>query len=134
MSASGIMWKRVELFDDYSYGFCPNKKSWDKFWKTVDIGRMNIPRYPSNSGARTSFTNPDEFGVNRPVAIITINGDEDKDPVQVAALLVHEAVHVKQAVLRVYGEDNVGDETEAYLIQRISQDLMQMYIDSRIKK
>lgn len=133
MSASGIMWKRVELFDNYSYGFCPDEKAWDKFWKVVDIGRMTVPRYPSNSDARTSFTNPDEFGVFHPVAIVTLNNDEGKDPIQVAALLVHEAVHIKQAILRYVGEDNVGDETEAYLIQRISQDLMQMYIDSRIK-
>ena len=134
MSSSGILWKTVELFDNYSYGFCPDEKAWKKFWNAVDMGKMSIPRYPSSIGARTSFTNPDEFGVNRPVAVVTINGDEDKDPIQVAALLVHEAVHIKQAVLREYGEDNVGDETEAYLIQRIAQDLMNMYVDSRRKK
>lgn len=40
------------------------------------------------------------------------------------ALLVHEAVHVSQEIMRAWGETNVGDETQAYFIQRISLDLM----------
>lgn len=124
----------MELFDNYSYGFCPDEKAWREFWKAVDLGKMHIPCYPSRSDARTTFTNPDEFGVFHPVALVTMNNDLDKDPVQVAALLVHEAVHIKQAILEYFGEANVGDETEAYMVQRISQDLMNMYVDSRVKK
>jgi hypothetical protein len=133
VSGTGILWRRVELFDNYSYGFCPDEKCWNKFWRVVDKGEVYKPFYPGRSDARTTFTNPDETKVFHPVAIVTMNNDLDKDPVQVAALLVHEAVHIKQAILRYFGEDNIGDETEAYLVQRISQDLMNMYRDTRVK-
>lgn len=40
------------------------------------------------------------------------------------SLLVHECVHVFQEIMRQWGEENVGDETQAYFIQNISLDLM----------
>ena len=133
MSRSGCYWERMELFDNYSYGFCPDKKSWDKFWTSIDAGKTHIPRYPDDSDARTTFTHPKECDVIHPIALVTLNNEIDKDPIQVAALLVHEAVHIKQAILACFGEDNVGDETEAYMVQRISQDLMNMYVDARVR-
>jgi hypothetical protein len=44
--------------------------------------------------------------------------------IQVAALLVHEAVHVWQFYCSHIGEDHPGDEQEAYAIQAIAQELM----------
>lgn len=123
----------MELFDNYSYGFCPDKKAWDKFWKRVDLGKMHLPCYPTESDARTTFTDPSEYNVIHPIALVTLNNELDKDPIQVASLLVHEAVHIKQAILEYFGEQNVGHETEAYMVQRISQDLMNMYVDARVK-
>ena len=133
MSWTGCHWKQMELFDGYSYGFCPGEKEWNKFWRAVDAGKTDFPRYPT-SDARTTFTHPMESNVIHPIALVTMNNETDKDPIQVTALLVHEAVHIKQAILKAYGEDNVGDETEAYMVQRIAQDLMYMYVNTRIKK
>lgn len=133
MSWTGCHWKQMELFDGYSYGFCPDKKAWDKFWKAVDTGKMDIPVYPSSEG-RTTFLDPRGFNVIHEVALVTMGDETDKDPIQVASLLVHEAVHIKQAILSCFGERNVGDETEAYMVQRIAQDLMYMYVNTRVKK
>lgn len=54
--------------------------------------------------------------------------------VEVAALLVHEAVHVWQAVRRTivrtidtWAHDTMGSEMEAYAIQNIAQELMNSY-------
>ena len=58
------------------------------------------------------------------VAIVCIRANDTNDPIEVASLLVHEAVHVWQAFLRNIGERNPGDEQEAYGIQIISQRLM----------
>lgn len=49
--------------------------------------------------------------------------------VQLAAMLVHEAVHVFQKFCYHIGETQPSEEFEAYAIQNISQRLMQEYAD-----
>lgn len=123
-------WTSSELFGTYYYGFCPNKIAWDKEMEKLDIGVVDIMQYPSSHG-RTTFFSPDKYNVKGNGALVTIN-ENGREPIQVAALIVHEAVHIKQAILESVGELNVGHETEAYLIQRIAQDLMYMYAETRI--
>ncbi len=57
-------------------------------------------------------------------AVVAMRGHEDRNPIEVAGLLVHEAVHVWQAYCESIGEDNPGAEQEAYAVQTISQELM----------
>ena len=53
-----------------------------------------------------------------------------EDPIDVAALLVHEAVHVWQTNEKAAGKLGCfGDEGEAYAIQNISTRLMAAYAD-----
>lgn len=54
--------------------------------------------------------------------------DMDKrTPIEVAGLLVHEAVHVWQEVCLNMGEKKPSREFEAYSIQRLSLNLMEAY-------
>lgn len=62
-----------------------------------------------------------------PEAIVVTLLADVGDPDELAALLVHEAVHAVQAVLREAGEDDPGDEEEAYLVQRFALALMEMH-------
>lgn len=56
--------------------------------------------------------------------IVCLKDWSGRNPVEVAGLLVHEAVHVWQEYADRIGERNPGREQEAYAIQAISQELM----------
>lgn len=64
------------------------------------------------------------------VAVVCLRHRDDVDGVQIASLLVHEAVHVWQEFRARIGESEPSPEFEAYSIQAISQELMQAYADS----
>ena len=58
------------------------------------------------------------------VAIVCMRDTRDLKPVEIAGLLVHEAVHIWQEWCAYYGESDPGREQEAYAIQSIAQELM----------
>lgn len=51
-------------------------------------------------------------------------------PIEIAGLLVHEAVHIWQKDCELRGEEEPSKEYEAYAIQIISQNLMWQYRDA----
>ena len=58
------------------------------------------------------------------IVIICMRDWEGRDPIEVAGLLVHEAVHVWQEYAARIGERNPGVEQEAYAVQAVAQELM----------
>lgn len=58
------------------------------------------------------------------VCVVCMKDWERRDPLEVAGLLVHEAVHVWQEYAENIGESRPGREQEAYAIQGIAQELM----------
>lgn len=59
--------------------------------------------------------------------VVGLSDTSGRDPIEVAGLLVHEAVHVWQQHCESIGEDNPAAEQEAYGIQAIAQELMAEY-------
>jgi len=57
-------------------------------------------------------------------AIVGLGPYEKRSGIEIAGLLVHEAVHVWQAYCDNIGETHPGAEQEAYAIQNIAQQLM----------
>jgi hypothetical protein len=62
-----------------------------------------------------------------PLAFVAVNVDETRTPIQIAGLLVHEAVHLVQRFCSDIGEHQPGAEFQAYATQWISQELMEQY-------
>ena len=60
-------------------------------------------------------------------AVVAIRGWEGKTGVEVAGLLLHEAVHIWQRFRQHIGEDEPSAEFEAYSIQHLAQQLMQSF-------
>lgn len=70
------------------------------------------------------------FRSDKGLAVIVCLRDwYNANPIEVAGLLVHEAVHIWQEYAENIGEHNPGKEQEAYAIQAISQELMQSFAD-----
>lgn len=56
--------------------------------------------------------------------VVCLRVKEDRGPIEVAGLLIHEAVHAWQEWCAYYGETTPGSEQEAYAVQAISQELL----------
>lgn len=59
--------------------------------------------------------------------VVCMKDPQGRNAIEVAGLLVHEAVHVWQDYCDRIGESSPGIEQEAYAIQAISQELMAEY-------
>lgn len=62
-------------------------------------------------------------------SVVCLGPHEDVEPIMLAGLLVHEAVHIVEQLFRHMDEKTPGEETRAYLTQSISQQLMWMYVE-----
>lgn len=61
------------------------------------------------------------------VCIVCVRPGPENTPIEIAGVLIHEAVHVWQRYCRSIGETAQGIEQEAYGIQFIAQELLSEY-------
>lgn len=62
--------------------------------------------------------------------IVQIGDCVDRTVIEIHGLLLHEAVHIWQRLKKIMNEQDPSSEFEAYSIQRIAQDLFEMYEQS----
>lgn len=75
-------------------------------------------------GACCHFLEHNEEGSSIVVAIFV----QDETPIQIASLLVHEAVHIVDHYFQDIGETRPASEQRAYATQYVSQTLMTEYV------
>lgn len=82
--------------------------------------------FPTWGASVHLFTKDNE---NKQCAVVCLAEDSQKtcSAIEIAGMLVHEAVHIWQYHAEKMGEHKPGDEQEAYAIQAISQELMAEY-------
>lgn len=82
-------------------------------------------RYPESGALCHTFTHKTS---NELCAVVVLSQtSQQRSPIEIAGLLVHEAVHVWQAYAENMGENAPATEQEAYAIQAISQELLAEY-------
>ena len=64
------------------------------------------------------------------VCVICLRTKPETTAIEIAGLLVHEAVHVVQEYFARIGEHSPGREQEAYAIQGVAQELMNAYSET----
>lgn len=65
--------------------------------------------------------------------IVTMRDWEKRNGIEIAGLLIHEAVHVCQKYFERIGEVRTGAEQEAYAVQSVAQELMAEFARQVIK-
>lgn len=85
-------------------------------------------RSPQADATVHFFTNP----AGNLCAVVCLRVREGVEGLQIASLLVHEAVHVWQEFREHIGERNPSREFEAYSIQAIAQRLLYAYADATL--
>jgi hypothetical protein len=103
---------------------CLTEEQYLKALKRLGV-KYPVPWIANNADATAHYYSHPEN--HHTVAIVCITNCEKQSPVEIAGLLVHEAVHVWQRYCRDIGEDFPGAEQEAYAIQAISQELFDSF-------
>lgn len=108
---------------------CTSEKEWAAILASMNCKPTTDWLNPG-ADATTHFFTGDAGGTRNVVCIRT---QPDSPSTAIAALLVHEAVHIWQGYCESIGEQNPSIEFEAYGIQMLSQYLFNAY-SKRIRK
>lgn len=113
----------------YAFGLCLNEKDFHKQLKVMSVPTHEWASWITpGADATTHFlTHPE----GARAAIVCFNTEKKLNGIQIASVLVHEAVHIWQEHRRAVGEHEPADESEAYAIQALSQRLMEAYAEAK---
>lgn len=127
---SPVWCDRRIIVNPFHMGVCLTEEA---FWRAMNY--MKIPvgdRPPFISTPQANATlHTFSHTSGKQVALLCMRDWEGRNPIEVAGLIVHEAVHLWQQVREYIGEKNPSSEFEAYSVQAIAQDLMQGFVDAQ---
>lgn len=115
-----------------AYAFCPTEEAWYHAVKKWGQEKNPVYEYPTGDDGKYGCMFPVEGVDGSLVCVICFRKDLDtEDFVEQIGVIVHEATHAWQWIKRHAGERKPGIETEAYMIQTITKNIAQAYIDTR---
>lgn len=119
---------RSLIFSPLCYTVCTTRKS-----LSIECKNLKIHDFGYSIENKDATTNIFLGQKNQKIAIVCIF-NHDKEPEQINALLVHEAMHIWREIREDIGELHPSAEFEAYVIQRICQELFYEYNRQTKKK
>jgi hypothetical protein len=122
-----IRWCNTALLCSNYIGICFSENDFYKELRRLKVKPSSWSNWLSDGAlATTHFL---ESGKGNNIAMVCIPIYTDKDGIEIASILVHEAVHVLQDYFEYIGENEPGKETQAYALEAISKSLMFAYRD-----
>lgn len=119
------VWCNRTMLTSPHYGLVTTPKLFKRELKRMGI-REELA-YTSTSTSNATCYELEHKG--KTAFLVTLKGWKGLDPIEVAALLVHEAVHLKQHFMLRIGEKEPSSEFEAYMVQNIAGNLMRAFAD-----
>ncbi len=125
---SGARWCDRTLHQcTYCFGLCTTEAQFHRELRRLKLPREDWPRFLKTTHANATVHFFEARESNGRCAIVCMPLNRERTGIEIAGLLVHEAVHIWQAHCEDIGEQNPASEQEAYAIQHISQQLMDAY-------
>lgn len=129
MKVKDLFLPRTLIYGHYLV-LCTQEKMFHDLLNYIDLPKGGWPKWV-NTGANATTHTIDHDG--KSICVVCLpKPPEGVTNIQVAGVLVHEAVHVWQRNMDSIGEDNPSAEFEAYSIQMIAQNLMEAYVEQTI--
>lgn len=117
-------WLDRTLVEGMFVTLCLSQEEFSKELKRLGIQEYVDYLSTSHANATAHFLTS---GIGRKCAIVCLGDTSKVTPIQVASMLVHEAVHIFDEFCEGIGERSPSSEFKAYSIQSISQGLMLEY-------
>lgn len=124
-------WLNPALLTCDHVGICFNDRDFQRELRRLKVPSHNWGSWLTEGALATTHHLTSEKGSRASIVCTPIR--PEWEGVEVATLLVHEAVHVVQEYFDWIGEAQVGKETQAYAIQSVSAQLMRAYRDELYK-
>lgn len=117
---------RTLVLSPYSIGLCTSAKQFKR-----EMKRLKVPEAECEEWVKEGMEGKVHFfksvGQRSRCCIVCIWKRKGMLEVGIQGLIIHEAVHVWQAIRGFIGEDTPSTEFEAYSIQSIAQSLLEAY-------
>lgn len=125
--ASRMKWcDRRIILSPYYYGLCQDEDLFKRELKRLGVPVTDWPSFlkTKRAHATTHFFESE----TRDCVIVCLGDCKGRSLIEVYGLLIHEAVHIWQAIHESIGERSPSLEFEAYAVQAISQELMAAFV------
>jgi len=124
-------WMKLDLgLLPLKLALCTDDERYQRFMSAIGVGQSTVWLQGGCDATTHQLQSPD----NHLSIVVCVDAGHTLNPIEIACLIVHEAVHVWQFYVDYYGEDKPGSEHEAYSIQIITQRLMESYVEQKFKE